>query len=90
MDNKTVCCPFCQNESKHGMGVCLPCGANIIYGKVPEWAVVLCCVVSIILSCLIAMIVKPHGAFIIAFAVLMLLSFITLKAAFKNRIIFRR
>lgn len=90
MENKTVKCPFCQSESKHGMGVCLPCGANIIYGKIPEWVIALCCVFSVIMSALIAMLVKPHGAFIIAFSVLMLGSFFISKAIFQNRVVFRR
>lgn len=90
MENKTVKCPFCHSESKHGLGVCLPCGATIIYGKVPEWAVAICCVVSVVLSALIAMLVKPHGAFIIAFSVLMIGSFLIMKGIFQNRVVFRR
>ncbi|HHS9855072.1 TPA: hypothetical protein ACTW3A_004957 [Klebsiella quasipneumoniae subsp. quasipneumoniae] len=90
MENKTVRCPFCHSESKHGLGVCLPCGATIIYGKFPEWAVAICCVVSVVLSALIAMLVKPHGAFIIAFSVLMIGSFLIMKGIFQNRVVFRR
>lgn len=37
MENKTVRCPFCDHETKHGLGVCLPCGASITYGKAPLW-----------------------------------------------------
>ncbi|EJS7092502.1 hypothetical protein NWK44_004726 [Salmonella enterica] len=90
MENKTVRCPFCDHETKHGLGVCLPCGASIIYGKVPEWAVALCCVFSVVLSALIAMLVEPHGAFIIAFAFFMFTTFFITKAAFKDRVVFRR
>ncbi|EIS5756640.1 hypothetical protein LZ898_004677 [Salmonella enterica] len=90
MENKTVRCPFCDHETKHGLSVCLPCGASIIYGKVPEWAVALCCVFSVVLSAFIAMLTKPHGIFIIAFAILMLSTFFIAKAAFKDRVVFRR
>ncbi|EIM9434769.1 hypothetical protein LN840_004675 [Escherichia coli] len=90
MENKTVRCPFCDHETKRGLGVCLPCGASIIYGKVPEWCVAICCVLSIVTSALIAMLVKPHGAFIIAFAVFMLVSFLISKSIFQNRVVFRR
>lgn len=90
MENKTVRCPFCDHETKYGLGVCLPCGASIIYGKVPEWAVALCCVLSVVISSVIAMLTTMHGVFIITFAICMLSTFFLTKAAFSERVVFRR
>ncbi len=50
MENKTVRCPFCDHETKHGLGVCLPCGANITYGKAPLWFGQIGALLSVVLS----------------------------------------
>ena len=53
MENKTVRCPFCDHETKHGLGVCLPCGASITYGKAPLWFGQIGALLSVVLSFLI-------------------------------------
>ncbi|STU34655.1 Uncharacterised protein [Klebsiella pneumoniae] len=50
MEKKTVRCPFCDHETKHGLGVCLPCGANITYGKAPLWFGQIGALLSVVLS----------------------------------------
>lgn len=50
MENKTVRCPFCDHETKHGLGVCLPCGASITYGKAPLWFGQIGALLSVVLS----------------------------------------
>ncbi|MCY9797555.1 hypothetical protein OTJ42_03655 [Citrobacter braakii] len=35
MNNKTVNCPFCFKESRHGVLVCTGCQSTITYGLVP-------------------------------------------------------
>ena len=90
MENKTVVCPFCKNEAEHGMGVCLPCGASIVYGKPPEWSVVLGCFLSVVISALIAIALGGHITWFIAFAICMLANVLINKAVFQNRVIFRR
>ncbi|EPF5079373.1 hypothetical protein ACSSUQ_004211 [Yersinia enterocolitica] len=90
MENKTVVCPFCKNEIEHGMGVCLPCGASIIYGKPPEWSVIIGCVLSVVISILIAIALGGHITWFIAFAICMLANVLINKSVFQNRVIFRR
>ncbi|CFR13209.1 TPA: hypothetical protein PXN30_004160 [Yersinia enterocolitica] len=90
MENKRVCCPFCHTESKHGLGVCLPCGATITYGKPPGWAVVLGCFLTVVISLLICMAAQNFFLWWPFFIGGMIATFVIAKAAFKDRVIFSR
>ncbi|EBT1785640.1 MULTISPECIES: hypothetical protein [Enterobacterales] len=90
MEKKTVRCPFCDHETKHGLGVCLPCGANITYGKAPVWFIQLGALLSVILS--IAVLIFAENMFIglASLVVFLILTIVLSKTIYSERVVFSR
>lgn len=90
MEQKTVICPFCNSASKHGVRVCLPCGARISYGVAPKYAVNMALILAGVTSGAIGYYKHSMLAFAISFVILALFSFIFIRSLYKERVIFRR
>lgn len=90
MENKTVRCPFCDHETKHGLGVCLPCGANITYGKAPVWFIQLGALLSVILSIVVLIFSENMSIGLASLFVFLLLTVIISKAIYSERVVFSR
>lgn len=90
MENKTVRCPFCDHETKHGLGVCLPCGANITYGKAPVWFIQLGALLSVILSIVVLIFSENMSIGLASLFVFLLLTVILSKAIYSERVVFSR
>ncbi|WP_410756737.1 hypothetical protein [Citrobacter youngae] len=90
MEKKTVRCPFCDHETKHGLGVCLPCGANITYGKAPVWFIQLGALLSVILS--IAVLIFAENMFIglASLVVFLILTIVLSKTIYSEKVVFSR
>lgn len=90
MENKTVRCPFCDHETKHGLGVCLPCGANIIYGKAPLWFGQIGALLSVILSIAILILAENMAAGLVSLCFFLLLTLVLSKTIYSDRVVFTR
>ncbi|ECQ6652216.1 hypothetical protein FZT77_22535 [Salmonella enterica subsp. enterica] len=90
MEKKTVRCPFCDHETKHGLGVCLPCGANITYGKAPVWFIQLGALLSVILSIVVLIFSENMSIGLASLFVFLLLTVIISKAIYSERVVFSR
>ncbi|MDT7062978.1 hypothetical protein [Citrobacter braakii] len=90
MEKKTVRCPFCDHETKHGLGVCLPCGANITYGKAPVWFIQLGALLSVILSIVVLIFSENMSIGLASLFVFLLLTVIIFKAIYSERVVFSR
>ncbi|EAX3713370.1 TPA: hypothetical protein ACV1O4_004218 [Yersinia enterocolitica] len=90
MENKTVRCPFCDHETKHGLGVCLPCGANIIYGKAPVWFGQIGALLSVVLSTAILICAESMAAGLGSLCFFLLLTLVLSKTIYADRVVFTR
>lgn len=90
MENKTVRCPFCDHETKHGLGVCLPCGASIIYGKAPLWFGQIGALLSVVLSFLVLIFSENMFVGLASLFVFLILTIVLSKTIYADRIVFTR
>ncbi|EAW2768945.1 hypothetical protein RNV14_004453 [Salmonella enterica] len=90
MENKTVRCPFCDHETKHGLGVCLPCGANITYGKAPLWFGQIGALLSVVLSFGVLILAENMMAGLVSLCFFLLLTFVLSKTIYSDRVVFTR
>ncbi|HGJ4896541.1 TPA: hypothetical protein ACJGR2_004583 [Salmonella enterica subsp. enterica] len=90
MENKTVRCPFCDHETKHGLGVCLPCGANITYGKAPLWFGQIGALLSVVLSTAILICAENMVAGLGSLVFFLVLTFVLSKTIYSERVVFSR
>ncbi|EAM1644332.1 MULTISPECIES: hypothetical protein [Enterobacteriaceae] len=90
MEKKTVRCPFCDHETKHGLGVCLPCGANITYGKAPLWFGQIGALLSVVLSFVVLIFSENMFIGLASLFVFLILTFILSKTIYSERVVFSR
>ncbi|HCB2835139.1 hypothetical protein [Klebsiella pneumoniae] len=90
MENKTVRCPFCDHETKHGLGVCLPCGANITYGKAPLWFYQIGALLSVVLSFVVLIFSENMFIGLASLFVFLILTVVLSKTIFSERVVFSR
>ncbi|EIF0095864.1 hypothetical protein ACR3PJ_004564 [Salmonella enterica subsp. enterica serovar Typhimurium] len=90
MENKTVRCPFCDHETKHGLGVCLPCGANITYGKAPLWFNQIGALLSVVLSFVVLIFSENMFIGLASLVVFLILTIILSKTIYADRVVFSR
>lgn len=90
MENKTVRCPFCDHETKHGLGVCLPCGVNITYGKAPLWFGQIGALLSVVLSFVVLIFSENMFIGLASLFVFLILTFILSKTIYSERVVFSR
>lgn len=90
MENKTVRCPFCDHETKHGLGVCLPCGANITYGKAPAWFIQLGALLSVMLSIVVLILAENMFIGLASLVVFLILTVVLSKTIYSERVVFSR
>ena len=90
MENKTVRCPFCDHETKHGLGVCLPCGANITYGKAPLWFGQIGALLSVVLSFGVLIFSENMFLGLASLFVFLILTFVLSKTIYADRVVFTR
>lgn len=90
MEKKTVRCPFCDHETKHGLGVCLPCGANITYGKAPVWFIQLGALLSVVLSFVVLIFSESMFIGLASLIVFLILTIVLSKTIYSERVVFSR
>ena len=90
MENKTVRCPFCDHETKHGLGVCLPCGVSITYGKAPLWFGQIGALLSVVLSFLVLIFSENMFVGLASLFVFLILTIVLSKTIYADRVVFTR
>ncbi|EJU7400146.1 hypothetical protein N5H45_004510 [Salmonella enterica] len=90
MENKTVRCPFCDHETKHGLGVCLPCGASITYGKAPLWFGQIGALLSVVLSFGVLILAENMMAGLGSLCFFLLITIVLSKTIYSDRVVFTR
>lgn len=90
MENKTVRCPFCDHETKHGLGVCLPCGASITYGKAQLWFGQIGALLSVVLSFLVLIFSENMFVGLASLFVFLILTIVLSKTIYADRVVFTR
>ncbi|END4655419.1 hypothetical protein [Klebsiella pneumoniae] len=90
MENKTVRCPFCDHETKHGLAVCLPCGASITYGKAPLWFGQIGALLSVVLSFGVLILAENMMAGLGSLCFFLLITIVLSKTIYADRVVFTR
>jgi hypothetical protein len=89
MENKTVRCPFCDHETKHGLGVCT-IGANITYGKAPLWFGQIGALLSVVLSFVVLIFSENMFIGLASLFVFLILTVVLSKTIYSERVVFSR
>lgn len=88
MNNETIKCPFCFQESPFGVRVCTGCHSKISYGEVSPW---LSLFIGFILLAIAYIILYISQSFLVAFIILLVLMISTrlyIRKKFAHRAIF--